>query len=93
MWEILKDKVADEHFTSAENLKMAIRRIRTKKILQLNSANTWCIAYLVVYKLLSRTKVDIQNTRFFEENWLFKLMSLLFGSGLFSMYGYFIAVL
>ena len=32
LWVILKDKVADEHLTTAKDVEMAIKRIRTQKI-------------------------------------------------------------
>ena len=60
LWAMLKDKVADEHPISAKDLKMLIKRKGFKK-LQLNSANTWCIACLVACKLLSRTKMDMHE--------------------------------
>ena len=60
---ILKDKVADEHPTSAKDLVR--NNAYGHKRLQLNTASTWCIACLVICKLLSRTKVDIPNTRFY----------------------------
>ena len=62
-WPILKDKVADEHPTSAKNLEMAIKRMRTQTITA-EYCKIWCIACLAVCKLFSRTKVDIPNTRF-----------------------------
>ena len=49
LWAILKDKVADEHSTRAKDLETEIKCIR----LQLDTANTWCIACLVICKLLS----------------------------------------
>ena len=55
--------MADEHPASDKDLEMAIKQIWTQKITA-EYCNTWCITCPVVCKLLSRTKMDIPNTRF-----------------------------
>ena len=69
MWAILKDKGADKHPTSAKDLKMAIKCIWMQYI-----TAEYCEHLMhsipFICKLLSRTKVDIPNTRFLNEIWL-----------------------
>ena len=63
LWAILKDQVADEHPTSAKDLKIAIKRKWMQKI-----TAEYC-KHLVHSKLLLRTKVDIPNTKFLYKTW------------------------
>ena len=60
LWAIMIEKVADKHPTTAKNLEMAIKHIWIHKI-------TCMPCYL---QLLSRTKVNIPNIRFLQENCL-----------------------